>query len=85
VLRLQPGVFGNLSWHAIAADGGCVFANEVPLVGPILGDCIGGGPGALQVVQRRAVTAIPAPAPVALLGLAVLGLLGWRLRTPAAA
>lgn len=78
VFQIALGVTSNVTWYAIdaAALPSCVFATTPPLVGPVFGGCIGGGPGAVGVTRRAA--QIPEPATLLLSALGLLGLASRR-------
>lgn len=76
VLSITSTLYGNLSWFAVDATGSCGFAiSPDPLVGPVSGTCIGGGPRAFTVTEH--VQGIPEPATLLL---TLCGLLGLATR-----
>lgn len=81
-VEMEGGNVANLGWFAfdrpVNGFGFCGFDTEAPYVGPDSGNCIGGGPGTIALVERQS-PAVPEPETYAMM-LAGLGLLGFAAR-----
>ncbi len=80
VLSIVKDFTTNVGWYAVdpSAATFCGFATSPPLVGPISGGCIGGGPGTVTIAERAHET--PEPATLLLTSLGLLALAARRRR-----